>query len=252
MLKSLIVLPDIHFPYHHRRAINSVLEFCADHKPDRAVQLGDAYDFYRISSFPKTAGAGMSIFKEVNAGKFFWASLLGSCGRVDYLPGNHEERFQKQILDANPALADHPAFNLKKLLLLPDEVHVHPYHHKLVVNNILITHGDELRGTKAKFKAANVLANYPNQHTVFGHLHIIDLAEKVVVNYDKKRTYMSRCIGWLGDQNQEAFKYAPDAPWQLGFLWVEFYGSNNQLFTAHQIEMQDGRFSFGGKVYGAR
>lgn len=246
--RTLIVIPDIHFPYEDKRAVQALIEFCYDKRPDRAVQLGDAYDFYSVSNFPKKPGVETSIYADALSGLGFWRNLIETCGRVDFLPGNHEERIEKQVWANHPSLASHPAVSLRNILMLPEQVVVHPYGAKLVVEDILICHGDNLKGQRSKYPAANVLANYPNQHTVFGHLHRIDCAEKVVFNYDKARTYMSRCIGWLGDQSQPAFSYAPDASWQHGFLWVEFLPDGK--FSAYQIEMFDGRFSFGGKVYG--
>jgi predicted phosphodiesterase len=247
-MKSLVVIPDIHFPYEDKRAVKTLLQFCKDVKPTRAVQLGDAYDCYNLTTFPKRYGVGGPMLAEANAGKAFWEELIASCGQVDYLPGNHEERIQKRLEELVPSLIGHPALELSNLLLLPKKVRVHPYHTRLRVGNMIITHGDNLKGTKAMHAAANVLKHYGNQHTVFGHLHRIEYAAKVQYNYDRTREYTARTIGWLGNEKARAFEYATDPGWQHGFLYVEFFGEDR--FSAYQITLVDGKFMFKGKLYG--
>jgi len=254
--RSLIIIPDLHIPWHHARGVAALIEFCYDRRPQMAVQLGDAYDMYSASSYAKKhsrmRGHGGTLFEEAQSGTGFWLNLLASCDSVHYIPGNHEDRLHRNIVEANPALAGHPALELPSVLLLPQGVNTHPVGTKLRVGNIIICHGDQLLGRldRRTHPALDVLRKYPNQHTVFGHTHKIATAGQVVYNYDRPRTFAAWNIGWLGDHTQ--VEYETDPLWRLGFAYVEFWsdGDGRQRFTFYQIEMVDGRFSWGGKVYG--
>jgi hypothetical protein len=171
---------------------------------------------------------------------------------VDFLPGNHEERLHRNVVEANPALHEHPALELANILQLPAGVRCHPYGHKLRVGNLVLCHGDKLLNNleRRKHGAAAVLAKYPNQHTIYGHTHRIESYGNVVYNDDRPRTFTAWNVGWLGDYRQA--DYVEDPSWRQGFAFVEFWRDpeGRERFTFQQLEFVDGRFSWGGKVYG--
>jgi predicted phosphodiesterase len=252
--RSLLIIPDIHVPVHHERAVDAMLEFATDVKPGMTVQLGDFYDVYGISSFLKhpkrMREKGGTLHEEAQAGRSIWLALLDASDDVRFLPGNHEFRVEREIVCNNPALFEHPALDLRGMFEIPDAVKVYPYDTKLKVGNINISHGHKLRGSLNKYSAANVLANYPNEVNVYGHGHRIDGCERTVYNADRPRYYGAFQIGWLGDYTKA--EYTVDPNWQLGFMYVEFWQDDEgrTRFTPHQIRAVDGAFMFAGRRYG--
>lgn len=255
--KDLVIIPDIHFPYHHAAAVEAVLEFIRDTKPEAAVQLGDAFDFYGVSIYPKKPAkmrdGGARLIDEVKVGKPFFREVVRIVKEVHYLPGNHEERIQRNVVQAYPALDGLPAFDLPSLLELPPEVKCHGYGVKLRIGNLTVTHGDKLRRGRflPKYPAAMILAKYPDMNLAIGHTHKIDRASNTIYYADGRRHFAARYIGWLGDASK--IDYEDDPDYQLGFAYVEFWRENGKIrHTFHQIEMVDGCFSWNGKVYGAK
>lgn len=253
---SLVILPDIHFPYEDPNAVSAVLEFISDVKPQKAVQIGDALDFYGISVYPKTpgrVGAGHRLIDEVRSARPFWDQLERDCGEVEFLPGNHEERLYRNVIGQYHALDGLPGLELRNVLDLPESIKCHGFGVKLRIGNLTLTHGDKIRRGRfvPKYAAASVLAKYPNMNLVAGHTHIIDVARQVVHYHDGPHQYVMRYIGWLGDAAQ--IEYESDPSYQQGFAYVEFWKAGDKVrHTFNQIEIVNGQFKYGGKVYGKR
>lgn len=255
--KNLLILPDIHVPVHSRVALSAVMAFIRDVKPQRIVQLGDFVDFYSISSFNKEPerlfNFGGTIHQEVQATKVIWNELLANSEQVDFIPGNHEQRLER-LIQANIGLYDHPALELRSILEVPEKVVVHDYNTKLRIGNTVISHGDKLLNVKQApmYLAKRVLDKYPHQNSFYGHYHCLDVYRGVTYDvYDQPTTHMSACLGHLADTKRQT--YVTDPKWCHGFGFLEFWREGNKdRFTAHILEIINGAFSFGGKVYDGR
>lgn len=254
---SLTIIPDIHFPTHSPTALAAVIAFLRDIKPERVVQLGDAYDMYSISSFPRAPervfSFGATIHQEVQSAKEFWTELLGISKSVDFLPGNHEQRIER-LIQANIGLFGHPNFELRSILEIPEAIVVHDYGAKLRIGNCVITHGDRLLNVKGApiYLAKKVLEKYPHQNTFLGHFHTIDIRRSVTYDvYDQAATHMAACIGHLSDTKKQT--YISDPNWMHGFAHLEFWQEGGKdRFTVHIIEIVNGSFMFAGQKYDGR
>ena len=47
--KRILVISDMHIPYHHKDAIKFLKEIKKEFKPDTVVNIGDSLDFHAIS-----------------------------------------------------------------------------------------------------------------------------------------------------------------------------------------------------------
>ena len=59
--KRILVISDMHIPYHHKDSIKFLKEIKKEFKPDRIVNIGDSIDFHNISmhdSNPDLPSAG--------------------------------------------------------------------------------------------------------------------------------------------------------------------------------------------------
>jgi len=62
--KRILVISDMHIPYHHKDAIKFLKEIKKEFKPDTVVNIGDSLDFHAISmhdSNPDLYSAGYEL-----------------------------------------------------------------------------------------------------------------------------------------------------------------------------------------------
>jgi len=109
---KVIILPDIHFPHHDKKALSVVEKYLADEVWDEWICLGDLLDFSQISSFNKTALRkieGETLRADYDlAGEFLdrHQKLVRKRNRkakFTLIEGNHEYRCEKYI-DEHPQL----------------------------------------------------------------------------------------------------------------------------------------------------
>ncbi len=111
--RTVLVLPDLHVPFHDRESVGAVLAYAADEVWDECVLIGDFLDFNCISTFntgkPRLV-EGQSLGDDYEQGRAVLDSILRAVRRkndsctVTLLEGNHEQRVDR-LLDANPVLA---------------------------------------------------------------------------------------------------------------------------------------------------
>ena len=67
--KRILVISDLHIPYHHQDAFKFLKAIKKEFKPDRIVNIGDCLDFHAISMHDHnpdlpSAGSELSLSKE--------------------------------------------------------------------------------------------------------------------------------------------------------------------------------------------
>jgi hypothetical protein len=99
-------------PFHDESAIDVMLQAMSHYRPDQVVIVGDFIDFPQLSKFqqePEFEGTLQATIQEAHdlIGKIR-ASVGPKC-QIDFIPGNHETRMQRAIVNNNPGL-----YNLTK------------------------------------------------------------------------------------------------------------------------------------------
>ena len=99
--QRVIVLNDIHIPYHDQKSLAIALAYMKDNKPDVIILNGDIIDCYSVSSYRKDPARLQTFQDEINETKAFLAYLRETFkkARIYYTMGNHEKRIEKQIMD---------------------------------------------------------------------------------------------------------------------------------------------------------
>lgn len=107
--RRVLVVSDIHLPYHHVGAVNAALRYADGFKPDAIFINGDLFDFYAISRFDKDP-TKPKISHELECGRQFFAHLRSRFGQVPitFKWGNHDERWDKYLQASAPLLFDIP------------------------------------------------------------------------------------------------------------------------------------------------
>jgi len=91
--QRVLVLPDIHAPYHHPQMLADVIE--AERTADICVVMGDISDSYAISRFDKTHRA--PIDEEIRQVEIILATLSERFPEVRIIRGNHDARLERQL-----------------------------------------------------------------------------------------------------------------------------------------------------------
>ena len=244
-----VSLFDIHHPLVDWPTLNAALDFLKRERVDILILGGDNLDCGPISRHTK----GKPLLRPRGQMKrdldTFDAKVLRAAEKAlaktavkVWLTGNHED-WAAQLIEEQPeleGLLDFPAYlRLKERgwTVKPQGGHFKHGHLKWI-------HGDVLTGNGVT-ACKKALDTYV-ESVVFGHFHTFASATKVLPHSAKYkwRAWTTGCVGRL---DHAYLKKAPTG-WLNGFAITEFYG--NGLFSHYPVTVFNGRFAYGGKLYG--
>lgn len=231
MLYREINLSDLHIPYFDPFAWQLTLNIVKEVKPTKINILGDALDFYQLSTFDKDP-------KQLENGRlqedfdkwFYMATMLQSVApetcEYTYLPGNHEDRLRR-YLNRNPELYGLRALELPSLMRLDDlGIQFHESEVEIVPNLLVGKHGDVVRKDSG-FSAKGELEKEKYAiSTITGHTH------RLGTHYARTRTRVVKAHenGCLCLLNPE---YVKNPNWQQGVTMVTHFGG--ELFHVEDV-----------------
>jgi hypothetical protein len=103
-VQRLFFYPDMHVPYHDRRAVTLAHKVRAAFKPDHTFVLGDMADFFCVSSHDKSPERSNSLEWEMG-------EVNRELDRIDqikdqrhFICGNHEYRLDRYLQTKAPEL----------------------------------------------------------------------------------------------------------------------------------------------------
>jgi predicted phosphodiesterase len=106
-MKTYVIVSDIHVPFHDTSYLAFVRRLVTKIKPDGIVQLGDALDFFQVSSYPKDPTRKNTIEDDAMEYIGIVKSLLKVAPKGcvwHQLEGNHEHRLSRYIATSAPAI----------------------------------------------------------------------------------------------------------------------------------------------------
>lgn len=103
--RRILVLSDVHVPYHDRAALDAALLHGDTFGPDVVLLNGDIADFYRISRYQHDPDR-RNFKQEIEAVRMFLGHLRARYpkARIVYKLGNHEERWWTYLWGRAPEL----------------------------------------------------------------------------------------------------------------------------------------------------
>lgn len=169
--KRLLVLSDIHFPYHCKSSLMLALRHGKEKDVDSILLNGDILDFYQLSKFSKDHRKP-SIEAELDIFRFFIDQLKQRFpdANIYYKEGNHEIRLTRWIqenaqrfgglmdLDRLVNFKDHGITYLK------DNIGVK-------LGKLSIIHGHEIRASMGVVNIARTYYMKAQSNILFGHWH---------------------------------------------------------------------------------
>lgn len=116
---TILVIADLHIPYHDNTALMCALEYGQKVKCDTVYIDGDMLDFHRLSRFIKDPRM-RSAREEIDAANVMLDTLKKLFKHVIWKQGNHEERYDHYIMQHAPEIWDIDAVHLPQLMNLKE------------------------------------------------------------------------------------------------------------------------------------
>lgn len=250
--RNIIILNDIHFPYHDEAILESVMHYIYDSQVDMVVLNGDTLDCEALSTFQDADRAPFG--EELDLARSFIKQLTkiarhnnADCEFV-WIDGNHEARLEKYLARQAPELLGlsvegNKVLSIRNLMGL-DELgwQYLSYSEFLALpGDLYIQHGHKV----SKHSSSSVGNSMRDQggSVIIGHVH--RLGAFYVTN--RLGTFRGFENGCLCKQP----KYLPkdSANWQRGFCKVTY--TDETTWHVQQAFIQEGKFMMDGKLYGA-
>jgi len=214
---NILILSDLHIPYHHPEAIKLSCKYGKDRKANAVLINGDLMDFHYLSRFEKEKGK-RSVYQEFEATRKFLAWLRNQFphARIIFKEGNHDLRWERYLY-ANPHIFDDPELTLESRLHLNElGIEIVKENRPVVMGKLTALHGHELPGGGGVNPARGVF---------------LKLVDSVVVGHYHRTSQHVEPIGWHKDHTIavnttgclcELFpRYARINKWNLGFAFNE-------------------------------
>jgi len=211
--KELLILNDIHIPFHDKKALNIALEYA--NECDTILLNGDIIDFHGLSRFIKNPEKSFINHEILIAKEFLELLRANFKGEIIYKIGNHEDRLTLYIFNKAPALYGVENVTLKSLLEL-DRLNI-----KLVdstqlmkISSLVILHGHEIFAGAGMVNIARSYFLKTFENILFGHRHQTQDYFGKSIDGKLKGSFAVAC---LCDLNP---RYMPTNNWNHGFARV--------------------------------
>jgi predicted phosphodiesterase len=231
----ILILSDIHLPYHDVDALSIALEWAYDHNPNAIILNGDTMDMYQASRFIKDRRL-RDLSGEIDMTRDFLRQLRDEFDCPIYFKiGNHEARWENYLKTVAPELLGIADFELKSILRF-GELGVTEIKDKQIIKagNLNIMHGHEFG--QSVFSPVNVARGLyvrAKANAIIGHHHATsehsekDLQGNVVTTWS---------MGSLCGLSPE---YMPYNKWNHGFAFVTTF--DNGDFEVKNLRIINGK-----------
>ena len=224
--KRLLVLSDIHIPYHNIESLTCAFDFAKGEKPDAILLNGDTLDFFGLSKFIKDPKK-RSVAHELKAFKELMEILNKTFNaQVYYKMGNHCERYEHFLWMKAHELVGIDEFDFSNILKARSEgIEIIKDKRIIKAGDLSIIHGHEFGGSifspvnvaRGLYMRGKVSAMQGHSHATSEHTEI-DMDGKIVTTWS---------VGCLCELNPQ---YKPLAnKYNHGFAIVDIDGQDYQV-----------------------
>ena len=234
--RKVLILSDLHIPYHQFDAIQIALDYGMEAKVDAIYLNGDVIDFAKISRWSKDPHLPNTQV-EVDMVKEFLYGLTGFGLPIYYKMGNHEERWNAYLIQNAPELYDLDALQIDSVLGLEDmDITLIDSRVKVAFGKLLVIHGHEFgESVFSPVNPARGLFLKAKTSIVAGHNHQTSSHHENDLNDNPTATFSLGCLCDLSPD------YRPFAgtKWNHGFAIVDI--EENGYFTVHNKRIIEGK-----------
>ncbi len=214
-----VVIGDTHFPFVDQRVLDSIYEFIGKYKPGRVIQIGDLFDMYAHSKFPKSMNIYTPNQEEdlgVAGAKTMWQTIRSLVPKADcvQLKGNHDVRPVKRTLETNPASERATEFYLNHIMSFEGVNTIQDSRQEYIVEGIMFHHGYK---SKLGDHMGHNLMNF-----ACGHSH----KGGVIYRRIRGQTIWELNAGLCGDPESKVQSYTAQKNHDctVGFGFIDEYG----------------------------
>jgi predicted phosphodiesterase len=235
--KRLLLLSDIHIPYHSIDALTAAIEFAEKESPDCILLNGDTLDFHGLSRFVKDPSK-RSISHELKCFSEFMDVLkrVFPSARIIFKVGNHEERYQHFLWTKAAELTDLKEFELPNIIKARAEGIEFVSDKRIIsFNGLNIIHGHEFAsGFFSPVNVARGLFLRAKTSAIQGHNHQTSEHTESDMNGKITTTWSTGCLCELHPA------YSPINKWNWGFAMIDssddgFEVRNKRIFKGRVL-----------------
>jgi len=218
--KRLLVLSDIHIPYHSLEALTACFDFTKKEKPDAILLNGDVLDFFGLSRYAKDPKA-RSFAHELKTFKEFMDIIKKEFkAKIYFKLGNHEERYFHFLWMKAHEIVGVEEFELENIIKARAEgIEVIKDKRIIKAGDLNIVHGHEFGGSV--FSPVNIARGLFLRGKVSamqGHNHQTSEHTESNMNGDITTTFSTGCLSELHPA------YLPINKWNHGFAIIDIDG----------------------------
>lgn len=198
--ERILCLGDTHFPFVHKPSLEKIYSLIIELKPTVIIQMGDLYDAYSHSKFPRSQNIYTPEDEERlgrQGAEEMWNKIkeLSPKSKKYQILGNHDLRMLKQTVAAMPSIEHAVRKYLIELMSFPGVTTIEDYRSELVIDGIMFHHGYR---SKLGDHANYVLGNMVVAHTHHGGCVFRRLRDYIIWELN---------CGFLGDADAKALSY---------------------------------------------
>ena len=159
-MSTILVMPDLQIPFHHKRALSFLIEVRDKFKPDIVVNVGDEVDNCALSRYPKDPN-GESAGTELKTTRTVLKRFYDEFPTVCLCESNHRQRLYKRAYEAGiptEYLAD-----VHEYLQAPNGWQ---WQDQWEFDGIVFEHGDR---ANSSLSGGDKLVDANHKSTVYGH-----------------------------------------------------------------------------------
>lgn len=218
-MQTVLIAGDLHLPFHDMGCLERFYLAVEEHKPTVIVQIGDLYDMYSHSKFPRSLDL-MTPKQEVcearQGAEAFWKNVKQKASkkcRLLQILGNHDERPSKRIAEKYGEIAS--LVGIDDLFKFPGVETSLDARAEVKIDDVIYTHG-HFTGITGKHAA------FYSQSVVHGHSH----RGGVVYHKLHGRVIWELDVGHMADEGCEPLQYTPTktTKWTQGYGLVDQFG----------------------------
>lgn len=219
--EKILLLKDIHFPYHDEEALSIALSYGIEKGCDTLYLNGDILDCHTLSRWEKDPES-RSFSQELETVRSFLQMVSPLFKKVYYKEGNHEERYWRYLSSHAPELVEIDAFNLQSLMWL-EQYGVEWIDGRTFAkfNSLNVVHGHEFgQNVFSPVNIARGLYLRAKSHAICGHWHQTSEHNEKDINGKIITTWSVGCLCDLSP------RYRPANQWNHGFAILHRDGKN--------------------------
>lgn len=224
--KRVLILSDIHIPFHISSAIDKAIAVGRHHKVDTVLLNGDCYDMHSVSKYPHD-GSKLTYQEEILLGREFNGFIRSKFPRAEIIFrfGNHEERLDAYLRRKASEIADVESIRLPAVFKLDTFDRVISEQSVINIGPIAVFHGHEIQGGGGD-TPAKALWRQTLSKAIAGHHHRTDEYHEYNAHGKTLSAWTLGCLSGLHPNYKRT-----NRRWNHGFAVVHNHGSTAEVLN---------------------